>query len=198
MERYTADQITAVTFEESVRARPAMYFRVGRDGPELPTEVLRTVVWDALHHRDGTHGQVSVEINSDLSFTVVDDQPHTADDSGLPFPGFHGSLLDRERWAPAAAAALSGRTLIEVWVDGRGYRQELAGSTPGGPWEEFATPEANGTRTTFELDPAYCAPAEAIAWNLIPSEVLGEGCDRCTFPIAVEIRELRAESEELS
>ncbi|MFI1367477.1 hypothetical protein [Streptomyces griseochromogenes] len=124
--------IKVVTFEESVRARPGMYFRAGRDNPELPAQVLRTVVWDALHRRDGTHGQVSVEIRSDLGFTAVDDQRHPADDLGRPSPGFYDSLLPPGRWAPAAAAALSTRTVIEVWLDGRGYRQELAGSTPRG------------------------------------------------------------------
>lgn len=52
VERYTADQIQVITFEEHVRARPAMYFRVGKDSPELPTEVLQQVVWDALHHSE--------------------------------------------------------------------------------------------------------------------------------------------------
>ncbi|MEU9994186.1 hypothetical protein [Streptomyces sp. NPDC050848] len=80
MERYTADQLRVIAFEEHVRARPAMYFRVERDSAELPTEVLQRVVWDAMHHRDGTHGQVSVEITSDLSFTVEDELTHSADE----------------------------------------------------------------------------------------------------------------------
>ncbi|AJT69074.1 hypothetical protein T261_7476 [Streptomyces lydicus] len=41
--------------------------------------MLRTVVWDALHHDDGTHGRIGVEIASDLGFTVRDDQRHAAD-----------------------------------------------------------------------------------------------------------------------
>ncbi|MDT0455020.1 hypothetical protein RM550_04595 [Streptomyces sp. DSM 41527] len=198
MEHYTADQIQVVTFAESVRARPAMYFRVGRDSPELPTEVLQTVAWDALHHDDGTHGRISVEIRSDLSFTVEDDRRHTADELGNPLPGFFNSLFDKERWAPAAAAALSVRTIIEVWLDGRGFRQELAGSAPTGPWEEFTAPVANGTLATFELDPAYCAPGEAIAWALLPSELHGEKCDQHPSLATFQIRDLRADGEGLS
>ncbi|MEU5170589.1 hypothetical protein [Streptomyces mutomycini] len=190
MERSEADRAGVMTFGESVRSRPDIYFRVGRDSPELPTEVLQTVVWDAMHRRDGSHGRVAVEISSDLGFTVEDDRLRTADDLGRPLPGFYGSLLDHARWAPAAAAALSSRTVIEVWLEGRGYRQELVGSQPVGPWEEFAAPAANGTRTTFQLDPAYCAPGEAIAWALVPSELHGEACGMHP-PMA--IRDLRAE-----
>lgn len=89
-----------------------------------------------------------MEIESDLSFTVEDDQRRTADEQGRPLPGFFDSLLDKERWAPAAAAALSVRTVVEPWLDGRGYRQELAGVTPAGAWEEFGTSRLSGTRTT--------------------------------------------------
>ncbi|MFJ8863801.1 hypothetical protein ACIRD8_36015 [Streptomyces sp. NPDC102451] len=195
MERYTADQIQMLAFEEHVRARPAMYFRVGRDSPELPTEVLQRVVWDALHHSDGTHGQISVEIRSDLNFTVEDDQRHAVDEQGRPLPGFFGSLLDRERWAPAAAAVLSVRTVVEVRIGGRGYRQELTGTTATGVWEEFATSEPSGTRTTFHLDPSYCGPDEAIAWSLLPEELHGQERDVCPFPATFPIHDLRAEAE---
>ncbi|WP_406099699.1 hypothetical protein [Streptomyces sp. NBC_01013] len=195
MERYTADQIQVIAFEEHVRTRPAIYFRVSRGSPELPTEVLQQAVWDALHHRDGTHGRISVEIESDLNFTVEDDQRRAADEQGRPLPGFFGSLLGKERWAPAAAAVLSVRTVVEVWLDGRGYRQELAGATPTGSWEEFATPKLSGTRTTFHLDPSYCGPDEAIAWSLLAEELHGQECDAQPSPVTFPIHDLRAEAE---
>ncbi|MFE5923625.1 hypothetical protein [Streptomyces sp. NPDC056468] len=186
MERYTADRLRVIAFEEHVRARPAMYFRVERDSPELPTEVLQGVVWDALHRRDGTHGQISVEITSDLSFTVEDDQLHSADERRRPLPGFYQSLLDKDRWAPAAAAALSVRTGIEVWLDGHGYRQELAGAAPTSAWGQCPARRPYGTRTTFHLDPSYFGPGEAIAWALQSEELHGERCEHpspATFPI---------------
>ncbi|AWZ08236.1 MULTISPECIES: hypothetical protein [unclassified Streptomyces] len=192
MEHYTADQLRVMVFEEHVRARPAMYFRVERDSPELPTEVLQRVVWDALHRRDGMHGQISVEITSDLSFTVEDDQLRSVDEEQRLLPGFCESLLDKDRWAPAAAAALSVRTVIEVWLDGRGHHQELAGVAPVGVWEECPVRRPYGTRTTFHLDPSYFGPGEAIAWALRPEELHGEGCEAhlslATFPI----RDLRS------
>ncbi|MER5935317.1 hypothetical protein [Streptomyces sp. NPDC002054] len=145
------------------------------------------MVWDALHRRDGTHGQISVEITSDLSFTVEDDQLHSVDERQRLLPGFYESLLDKDRWAPAAAAALSVRTFIEVWLDGHGHRQELAGVAPVGVWEECPARRAYGTRTTFHLDPSYFGPGEAIAWALRPEELHGEGCEARlpseTFPI---------------
>ncbi|MGF0174519.1 hypothetical protein ACQF36_29670 [Streptomyces sp. Marseille-Q5077] len=195
MERYTADQIQVITFEEHVRARPVMYFRVARDSPELPTEVLQQVVWDALHHRDGAHGQIRVEIESDLTFTVEDDQRRTADERGRPLPGFFGSLLDKERWAPAAAAVLSVRTVVEVRLDGRGFRQELIGTMAAGDWEEFATSKPSGTRATFQLDPSYCGPDEAIAWSLLPEELHGRECDTDPSPVTFPIHDLRTEVE---
>ncbi|MGC9496923.1 hypothetical protein [Streptomyces sp. WG7] len=165
--------------------------RVERNSGELSTEVLQRVVWDAMHHRDGTHGQISVEITSNLSFTVEDERPHSADERGRPLPGFYGSLLDKDRWAPAAAAALSVRMVIEVWLDGRGYRQELAGAVPAGPWEERPAPRLHGTRTTFHLVPSYTGPGEAIAWALRPEELQEEGWETHPSPPTFPIHDLR-------
>ncbi|WP_063785380.1 hypothetical protein [Streptomyces resistomycificus] len=192
VERFTADQHRVIAFEEHVRARPALYFRVERNSPELPTEVLQRGVWDALHRRDGTHGQISVEITSDLSFTVEDDQPHSVDERRRPLPGFCASLLDKDRWAPAAAAALSVRTVVEVWLDGHGYCQELAGVAPVGVWEECLARRPYGNRTTFHLDPSYFGAGEAIAWALRPEELHGEGCEAHLSPATFPIHELRS------
>jgi DNA gyrase/topoisomerase IV subunit B len=180
-----------MAFEEHVRARPAMYFGVDRDSAALPTEVLQRVAWDAMHRRDGTRGQISVTITSDLGFTVEDERPHSADERGRPLPGFFGSLLDEDRWAPAAAAALSVRTVIEVWLDGLGYRQELAGAVPTGPWVECPAPRPYGTKTAFHLDPTYVGPGEAIAWALRPEELQEEGCETHPSPATFSIRDLR-------
>ncbi|MFC9244918.1 hypothetical protein ACFT7S_13040 [Streptomyces sp. NPDC057136] len=187
-----------VAFEDHVRARPAMYFGVGRHSPELPTEVLQRVVWDALHHGDGTHGRISVEITADLGFTVEDNRRHSVDEQGRPLPGFFDSLLDKERRVPAAAAALSVRTVVEVWLDGRGYRQELAGTTPTGAWEECTASEPYGTRVTFWLDPSYCGAGEAIAWALRPEELHGESCAAHPSITTFPMHDLRSGAEELS
>jgi hypothetical protein len=127
---YSAEHIKVLCFDDSVRNRPAMYFRVGQQSPDLPTEVLRAVIEDALHINDGAHQNVSVEIASDLRFTVIDDQDHVTDERGVPQLGFFDSLLDPRRWAPVAAAAVSLHTTIEIWMSGRGFRQQLIGTHP--------------------------------------------------------------------
>ncbi|MER5312986.1 hypothetical protein ABT034_35065 [Streptomyces sp. NPDC002773] len=199
MERFTVEPLRVVDFVEHVRRRPAGYFLADQDSSELPTEVLRAVAWDALHRRDGRHGRISVEIGSDLSFTVESDQRPSADERERLLPEFFGSLLDMfdmQRWAPSAAAALSVRTVIEVWLDGHGYRQELAGMDLTGPREEFIAPKSFGTRTTFHLDPSFCGPGEAIAWALRPEELHGETCKEHPSPTTFPIHDLRAEAEE--
>ncbi|MFF9505086.1 hypothetical protein [Streptomyces sp. NPDC014656] len=199
MEKFTVEPLRMVDFVEHVRRRPAGYFLVERGSPELPTEVLRAVAWDALHRRDGRHGQISVEIGSDLSFTVESDQRPSSDERERYLPEFFGSLLDMfdmERWAPSAAAALSVRTVIEVWLDGCGYRQELVGMDPTGSREEFVAPKPFGTWITFHLDPSFCGSGEAIAWALRPEELHGETCREHPSPTTFPIRDLRAEAEE--
>ncbi|MFI2780272.1 hypothetical protein [Streptomyces sp. ALB3] len=199
MEKVTVEPLRMVDFVEYVRCRPSGYFLVDQDSPELPTEVLRAVAWDALHRRDGRHGQISVEIGSDLSFTVESDQRPSADERERLLPELFGSLLDMfdvQRWAPSAAAALSVRTVIEVWLDGHGYRQELVGMDPTGPREECMAPKPFGTRTTFHLDPSFCGPGEAIGWALRPEELHGEACKEHPSPARFPIHDLRAEAEE--
>ncbi|MEU7965413.1 hypothetical protein AB0D09_18310 [Streptomyces sp. NPDC049097] len=200
MERFTVEPLRGADLVEHVRRCPQMYFLVEQGSPELPTEVLRAVAWDALHRRDGRHGQISVEIGSDLSFTVESDQRPSADERERLLPEFFGSLLDifdMQRWAPSAAAALSARTVIEVWLDGRGYRQELAGMDPASPREEFIAPKLFGTRTTFHLDPSFCGPGEAVAWALRPEELHREGgtCKEHSSPTTFPIHDLRSKTE---
>ncbi|MFJ6486430.1 MULTISPECIES: hypothetical protein [unclassified Streptomyces] len=199
MEKFTVEPLRVADFVEHVRRAPELYFLVERGSPELPTEVVRAVAWDALHRRDGRHGQISVEIGSDLSFTVESDQRPGADATEMLLPGFFGSLLDTfdtQRWAPSAAAALSVRTVIEAWLGGHGHRQELVGMDPIGPREEFIAPEPFGTRTTFHLDPSFCGPGEAIAWALRPEELHGKMCKEHPSPTMFPIRDLRAEAAE--
>ncbi|MEU8777058.1 hypothetical protein [Streptomyces sp. NPDC048606] len=172
------DRLRGVAFEEDVRARPERYFGVERDSPELPTEVLQRVVWEALHRRDGTHGRIGVEITSDLGFTVEEDRPHG---------GFGGSPLDEGRWAFAAAAALCVRTVVEVRPAGCGLGPEPAR-------RPYGTRTTTTTTTTFDLDPSYFGPGEAIAWALRPEELHGEGggCRAQAPPVTFPIHDLRA------
>lgn len=177
---YTAADIKVVSFEESVRKRTGMYFAVAPDSPDLPTNIVRGVINDALHPvGDGPHHTVDIEITTDLRFTVSDDQPPACDDAGEPAPGFYGSLIDKRRWALAATAALSSHALVEVRVGGRAWRQEFNGATPS-PVEPFtATDEGDGTRATFHLDADFIAPGAVITSEDGQLQPLGNGCATC-------------------
>ncbi|SOE07494.1 hypothetical protein [Streptomyces sp. Ag109_G2-15] len=61
--------------------------------------------------------------------------------------GYHGALLGPERWTGAAAAALGTRTVVEVWRDGHGVRQELAGIRPGAARSGWCHPAGPARRT---------------------------------------------------
>jgi hypothetical protein len=88
-------------------------------------------------------------------------------------------MIDKTRWALAAVAALSTRTLIEIRAGGRGWRQELTGSIPTFP-EPFAAPdESDGTRVALELDAAFVATSAAISTSPDRLQPRGTGCATC-------------------
>jgi hypothetical protein len=194
-ESYSAAHVTVVSFGDAVRKRTGMYFAVAPDSPDLPSNILRGVVQDALHCVGGGHCTVVAEVTAGLCFTVADDQPLSLSDLGEPGPGFCDSLIGKHRWALAAAAALSSRTLIEIRSGGRGWRQELAGASPALP-ELFATPgEADGTRATFDLDAGFLAPGAAISASPERLRAWEADCARCAGPRRADsltIRDRRA------
>ncbi|MER7761100.1 hypothetical protein [Streptomyces sp. NPDC097619] len=162
------------TFVAEVRARPERYFGVDGGSEELPTEVLQRVVHEALHRADGTHRRIAVEIAADLAFTVTDDRRHA--------PGPPTRLLPGP--AAGAAAALSVRTVVEVWADGRGHRREANGPLAPAPWRECPAPRPHGTRLHLALDPDRRAPGAALAWALLPVELHDPTCPTpATFPL---------------
>jgi DNA gyrase/topoisomerase IV subunit B len=177
---YTAADITVLSFEDSVRKRTGMYFAVAPNSPDLPTNIVRGVIDDALHSaRASAHHTFEIEVTGDLRFTVADDQPPALDERGEPKQGFYGSMIDKARWALAAAAALSTHTLIEIRAGGRGWRQELTGSIPTLP-EPFAAPdESDGTRVALELDAAFLATDAAISTSPDRLQPRGTGCATC-------------------
>lgn len=179
-EAYTAADIKVLSFDESVRKRTGMYFAVAPNSPDLPTNIVRGVIDDALHPvGNGPHHTVDIEITTDLRFTVTDDQPPAFDDVGEPMPGFYGSLIDKRRWALAAAAALSSHTLVELRVGGRGWRQELTGVTPRSVEPLPTAAERDGTRVTFQLDADFISPGAAITTEIHQLQPRGNGCATC-------------------
>lgn len=156
---YDASMIRVLEFDEHVRARPTMYFGAELGDPRLATKVFRAVLIDATHNEPLP--RVEAEVLADLTFWVTDDQPVTFHEDGTPLLGLNDTLFRADRCLSAAAAALSTRTVVERWHNGRGFRQELAHGRPTAPPEPFASPEGDGTRVVFDLDPAYCTAAIA-------------------------------------
>ncbi|HEX4814398.1 MAG TPA: hypothetical protein VFV66_16775, partial [Nonomuraea sp.] len=113
------------------------------------------------------------------------------DEQGVPKLDHLGSLLDRRRWMQAAAAALSVRTIIEVRAEGRGYRQELAGTQPLASPRAIVAPVKDGTLATYELDPSYFAPGAAISTSLEGLDLHGEWCAGHSMVGSVAVKDLR-------
>ncbi|MER6668284.1 hypothetical protein ABT256_27295 [Amycolatopsis japonica] len=167
---YSDADIEVLEFDESVIRWPGMYFGVSLDDPRLPTSIVRVVVDHAVHpapHLAAPHRTVvEVEILGDLSFSITDDRFCSAERCRVPEHGYFGSLLGPDRWSSAAAAALSRRTVVEVWQDGRGLRQELAGMRPAGPPRHFTAPLGRGTTVMIELDPDHLGAGATIGTDL--------------------------------
>ncbi|GIH19672.1 hypothetical protein [Rugosimonospora africana] len=190
--RYSASDIQVIEFDESVRTRPTMYFGAGRGSPDLATRVLEGVLAHALHPAARVAAvhtlQVKTEIIGDLAFVVSDDRADALDDPGVRL-GYYGSMLGPARWVSAAAAALSSRTVAEVWRDGIGLRQELAGLRPISEPRNFVPEAEAGTRVSFDLDNAYFR--RGIAANLASLDLHGPHCSDVAGPGQVTLVDLR-------
>ncbi|MFE3645516.1 hypothetical protein ACFXOM_31850 [Streptomyces sp. NPDC059169] len=190
---YDAAEIQVLEFDDGVRARPGMYFGVAQEDPRLATQVLSRVVGHALHPASGvapSHSLwVIVEISADLAFSVADDHAGPLDEQGRPRLGYYGSILGGERWL-SAAAAVSSRAVVEVWREGRGFRQELLRLRPAAAPEEFQAPPDCGTRVSFELDPAYFS-CSAITRDLGSLDLHGPDCAERAGPGYVTFRDHR-------
>jgi hypothetical protein len=125
---------------------------------------------------------VIVDITADLAFAVTDDQADTLTGHGPPELGYEGSLLTPNRLSSAAAAAVSSRTGVEVWRDGRGFRQTLVGLRPVEPPAEFAALAGAGTRVAFVFDPAFFGSA-TITNDIATLDFHGPDCADAGGPV---------------
>ncbi|SCL71869.1 hypothetical protein GA0070606_5862 [Micromonospora citrea] len=196
---YSAAGIQVVEFDESVRTRPVMYFGAERGDPDLATHVLCAVLAHGLHPAARVAAahtpQVRAEIIGDLAFVVSDDRADALDPLGSARPGYHGSLLGAGRWVSAAAGAVSSRTVVEVWRDGRGLRQELAGLRPVAVPQVIDPPAGAGTRVSFELDDAYFGQGHAMAGDLTSLDLHGPHCNDPAGPGQVTLVDFRHEGD---
>ncbi|MFD9320573.1 hypothetical protein ACFWDQ_23355 [Streptomyces sp. NPDC060053] len=195
-DEYSAADITVLDFTDHVRRCPGMYFRVGPRSPEFATSVLCRVLSSALHPDtrlapDHTL-RVDVGISGDLAFAVTDDHAGQMDRQGRPRLGFHDSLLGADRWMTAAAAALARRAVVEVWRDGRGFRQALTALRPDSAPVRFEPPAGSGTRVAVELDPEYFGREAAIGDDLGSLDLHGPYCVEPGGPGHIVIRDARS------
>ncbi|MFE4965772.1 hypothetical protein [Streptomyces sp. NPDC056660] len=135
--------------------------------------------------------RVEAEVQGDLKFWVADDQVDALGEQDWPHLGYYGSLLGPNRWASAAAAVLSSRTVVEAWRDGHGFRQELAGIRPMEEPQETDSPTGTGTRVAFELDPTYIGAATELAADLGSLDLHGPHCCDTRGPGRVVVRDPR-------
>lgn len=164
------------TDASAVRARPRMYFGLGRYDPGLPAAIARTVAAEPFGwSRDPV--DVRLRIDADLTFTVTDDGAVPLDcREGRPLLDRNGCLLDRRRWALAAAAALSVRASVLVHACGRRWIQALDGAAPACPPQDCGEATGSLTRVTFELDASFFRPGAqlpAAPGTLWPDDVRG-------------------------
>ncbi|SBT40384.1 hypothetical protein [Micromonospora auratinigra] len=192
---YGSEQIRVLPFDEAVRHRPGMYFGLGPADPRLPTRILVAVLGHALHPAAAVAAphvpQAHAEVHADLVFVVEDDQVAAGPASGPPAPGYFGSLLGPQRWLAAAAAVLSARTVVQVWRDGVGFRQELTRLRPAHPPQRYTGGTGTGTRLSFTLDPTYFPPGAAIARHIDPQDLHEPACGPLAAHGRPPIRDLR-------
>ncbi|MCL6639994.1 MAG: DNA topoisomerase IV subunit B, partial [Candidatus Rokubacteria bacterium] len=176
---YTAEQIQVLEGLDGVRRRPAMY--IGSTGPDglhhLLYEVVDNSVDEALA---GACTRIDVTLHADGSASVLDNGRGIPVDNvpkvGKPAVevvlttlhaggkfggggyrisgGLHGVGV-------SVVNALSEWLEVEVYRDGRTYRQRFVRGKPQGPLAKArGAPQPSGTRVTFKPDPQVMTATE--------------------------------------
>jgi DNA gyrase subunit B len=171
MERYQAEDIKAITGLQHVRLRPSMYIGdVGERG-------LHHLLWEILdnavdEHVAGYAKNISVIIHEDGSVSVEDDGRGIPVDihpeTGIPAVEMvftmlgAGGKFDKKVYrysgglhgvGASVVNALSEWLAVEVYRDGKIYKQEYSRGEPLYPLRVVGTTTKRGTKVTFKPDP---------------------------------------------
>ena len=162
----TPSTIVVLQGLEAIRRRPGMY--VG----DVDVSGLHNMLWEVIdnlvdEHLHGTATYVRVQIDGDTviaeddgSGIPVDRIPHEPTISELEAAFtrmsshffIHRSPHQRSFFGLAVANALSASLEVEVWRDGRTYRQRHERGVPRTPVEDIGPTSRTGTRVTFTPD----------------------------------------------
>jgi len=168
---YGAEQIQVLEGLEGVRRRPAMY--IGSTGPDglhhLLFEVVDNSVDEALA---GRCDEIDIILHKDGGASVIDDGAGIPVDpipkigkpavevvlttlhSGGKFGGGGYKISGGLHGVGVSVVnALSEWLEVEVWRDGKAWKQRFARGRKTGPLQEIGSTRKTGTRVTFKPDP---------------------------------------------
>ncbi len=207
---YTAEQIQVLEGLEGVRKRPAMY--IGSTGPDglhhLLYEVVDNSVDEALA---GRCSEIQVILHKDGSASVIDDGAGIPVDpvpkvgkpavevvlttlhAGGKFGGGGYKISGGLHGVGVSVVnALAEWLEVEVWRDGKTWKQRFARGKKTGPLQAVGSTRKTGTRVTFKADPDVMTATE---FELDPILTRLDDIAYLNRGLVIKVRDERADQE---